>query len=201
MLWIIDEIFGLNNYPLLAAVFLPGLMFVAIGMAGVASILWAPFGALICALIARSRGLSPWRCAVAGAVCSTLFFLPWVYLTARISRRDIPIPLITLAYVVLYAAWLQGLFQLSYDEWAERPSYHAVWLCVWVLNMLTMVASLLLLMTPIAERFHIFQRAPWDDAPSRNALIDPVYLLPFALVWGWTVVLIALLALIGRLMG
>ena len=98
MLFLIDELFGVHNFPFLA-MFAPLFVMVANEMAALASMVWAPFGALICALIAWRRGLSP----VAGAVYSALFFLPWVYLAARMLGRAVPKPLAVLPYVVLYA--------------------------------------------------------------------------------------------------
>ena len=79
MLFLIDQLFGVHNFPFWA-VFAPLLVMVANEMAVGASMIWAPFGALACALIAWRRGLNPYRYAVAGAAYSALFFLPWVYL-------------------------------------------------------------------------------------------------------------------------
>ena len=64
--------------------------------------------------------------------------------------------------------------------------------------MFTMAASLLL-MTPI-EKVNPFYRAK-RDGPLRDTLPNPVYLLPFALLWGWTVALIALTVLSGNAAG
>ena len=199
MLFLIDELFGIHNFPFLA-VFAPLLVMVANEMAAGASMIWAPFGALICALIAWRRGLNPYRYGVAGAAYSALFFLPWAYLAARMLGWAIPKPLIALPYVVLYASWLQGPAQFSYDtwDWGNDAYPGALWLWVWLANMFTMAASLLL-MAPV-KRINPFYRAR-RDAPLRDTLPNPVYLLPFALFWGWTVAIIALSALSGGAAG
>ena len=177
------------------------LLLVVIAPAGIVSTLWAPLGALICALIARRRGLSPRRYALAGAAFSALFFLPWVYLVARMLGWVIPKPLVVLSYAILYLMWIQGPFQLSYGAWADGDDLYpnALWLCMWLGNILAMMASVLLMMTPIAKKINPFRRASRDDAPIRDTLPNPVYLLPFALLWGWSAALYALLTLIWRL--
>ena len=198
--FLIDELFGVHNFPFLA-MFAPFFLIAYTIIAGAGAAVWAPFGALICALIAWRRGLSPYRYAIAGAACSALFFLPWVYLAARMLGWAIPKPLAVLPYVVLYASWLQGPAQFSYDAWdwgIDEAYPGATWLFAWIANMFTMIASLLM-MTPI-EKVNPFYRAR-RDAPLRDAPLNPIYLLPFALLWGWTVALFALMALSGDAAG
>ena len=181
---------------------IPGLLLlVVIAPAGIVSTLWAPLGALICALIARRRGLNQRRYALAGAAFSALFFLPWVYLVARMLGRVIPKPLVVLSYAILYLMWIQGPFQLSYGAWADGDDLYpnALWLCMWLGNILTMMVSVLLMMTPIAKKINPFRLASGDGGPIRDTLPNPVYLLPFALLWGWSAALYALLTLIWRL--
>ena len=201
---VVDPIFGMHNHLFWAMLlFIPTLVvMLGVAPAGAISLVWAPFGALICALTARRRGLSRRRYAIAGAVCSALFFLPWVYLAARMLGWAIPKPLVVIFYVVLYAAWLQGPFQLSYDAWADGggdPYPSALWLCIWLGNISTMMVSMFL-MTPIAKKINPLRRANRNDVPTRDTLPASVYLLPFALLWGWTAVLVALLTLIWRML-
>ena len=177
----------------------PLLLIFYTGAGGAAATAWAPFGALVCALIAWRRGLNPYRCAVAGAAYSALFFLPWVYLAARMLGWAIPKPLTALPYVVLYGLWAYGPARYSYEIWTDVDVvYRPAWLFAWLANMFTMVASLLL-MTPF-KRINPFYRAR-RDAPLRDTLPNPVYLLPFALLWGWTVALFALTVLSGSAEG
>ena len=198
---ILDPVFGIYNYPFLTPLFVPALVtLVGVAPAGAVSLLWAPFGALVCAVLARRRGLSPRRYAFAGAAHSAFFFLPWVYLVARMLGWVIPKPLIAIPYAVLYAAWLQGPFQLSYDSWTGFDDLYpnALWLCVWLGNILTMMVSMLLMMS-IAKRINPFRHESRAVVPVRDTLPNPVYLMPFALLWGWTAVLMALLTLVWRL--
>lgn len=180
---------------LFALIMTPLLLVIYTGMFAAAAV-WAPFGALVCSLIAWRRGLSPYRYAVAGAVYSALFFLPWVYLAARMLGWVVPKPLAALPYVVLYAAWLQGPAQFNYELWAYEEAYRSAWRFAWLANMLTMIVSLLL-MTPIEKINPLYRRAR-RCGTMRDALPNPVYLLPFALLWGWTVALFALSALSGN---
>ena len=191
MMWIV---YMLYSIPLLLTVYTLTL--------GVAAVMWTPFGALICAIIAWRRKLSQRRSAVAGAVCSALFFLPWVYLAARMLGRTIFKPLVALAYFVLYASWGLGPFRFTYIVWSEgRDPYPALWLCAWVLNALAMAVSLLMMTTPIFDKVNPFRRASRDDAPMRDALPNPVYLLPFAFLWGSILVVFALMTLVRRAAG
>ena len=172
----------------------PLLLIFYTGAGGAVATAWAPFGALVCALIAWRRGLNPYRCGVAGAAYSALFFLPWVYLAVRMLGWTIPKPLMALPYVVLYGLWAYGPARYSCEIWMDAEAHRPAWLFAWLANMFTMVASLLLL-TPF-KRINPFYRAR-RDAPLRDTLPNPVYLLPFALFWGWTVALFALTVLSG----
>ena len=177
----------------------PLLLIFYTGAGGAAATVWAPFGALTCALIAWRRGLSPYRCAVAGAAYSALFFLPWVYLAARMLGWAIPKPLTALPYVVLYGLWAYGPARYSYEIWTDVDVvYRPAWLFAWLANMFTMAASLLL-MAPV-KKINPFHRA-MRAGPFRDTLPNPVYLLPFALLWGWTVALFALTVLSGGAAG
>ena len=69
-------------------------------------LVWAPFGALICRRIARSRGFDPRRYTIAGAVYPVLFFLPWVYLVMRMRGRSVSIVVVRIIYILLYGTWL-----------------------------------------------------------------------------------------------
>ena len=70
------------------------------------SILWAPFGGLICALRARSLGLPVARFAVVGAAYSMAMLLPWIYLIRQMNRGWFSDGLIHAAYAFLYAVWV-----------------------------------------------------------------------------------------------
>ena len=186
--------------------FLPPLLLVLfVAPAGIASMLWAPIGALICALLAWRKGLGARRCALAGAAYSALFFLPWVYLTARMFGKTIPKPPIILAYIALYLAWLLGPTQFCYDIWidghggTDTEYYPAAWFWAWLLNMLAMAAAPFLM--PSTKRINPFRPDHRDNGPLRDTLPNPVYLLPFALFGISILVVFALMALVDRFGG
>lgn len=117
-MWIIGVVFVPAILAYLAA-------FVS-GFIALAGLLWAPFGALICARTARNKGLPVGRYAVAGAVFSVLYFFPWLYLSSRMNDRYLENSLIRWAYFVLYVMfWLFGvivfgLFMLAFDFPSEE---------------------------------------------------------------------------------
>ena len=80
--------------------------FVIVVLAVLLGLVWAPFGALICRRIARSRGFDPRRYTIAGAVYPVLFFLPWVYLVKRMRGRSVSVVVVRNIYILLYGAWL-----------------------------------------------------------------------------------------------
>ena len=84
----------------------PFFSLVIVVLAVLFGLVWAPFGALICRRIARSRGFNPRRYAIAGAVYPVLFFLPWVYLVRRMRGRSVSVVVVRNIYFLLYGAWL-----------------------------------------------------------------------------------------------
>ena len=69
---------------------------------------WTPFAALICARSARKKGLDVRRHALAGALCSALLFCPWVYFILRMNGKRVPVVLVRLFYISVYASWMFG---------------------------------------------------------------------------------------------
>ena len=77
----------------------------------IACIIWSPFAALICGVIARKTGLSVWKYALAGAICSTLLFVPWVFLIQRMRNRKISYnEIFNPIYFGLYTTWIALIF-------------------------------------------------------------------------------------------
>ncbi len=66
---------------------------------------WAPFGALVCARIAKPKGLPVARYTIKGLVYSMLLFFPWVYLVIRMSGRHLPASCTSAGYIALYVCW------------------------------------------------------------------------------------------------
>ena len=101
-------------------IFGTGLVISAVGP------LWAPFGALICARMARRRGLNAWRYAAAGALYSILFFWPWVYLVARMDDRRLHRWLIALFYFGVYVVLTCAIGILVFDGLYNHPGWAQV---------------------------------------------------------------------------
>ena len=166
-------------------VIMPPALLMILTMFGVAlGLLWAPFGAVICALISKRRGINPFHRAAVSAAYFVLFLAPWIYLAARMAGVSIPKPLVALAYVPVYWAWLHGPALYVYDSLDERTAYRYLW----SLNLLTMVASLLM-MAPI-KRINPLYRGAGNAHPQRDALPNPVFAMPFAWLLGWNAVLL-----------
>ena len=78
---------------------------VGVLLLGVLGVLWAPFAAAICALVARIRKLATGSYAAAGAKHSALFILPWLYQLVRMCDRTVPRFVVGAVYGLLYATW------------------------------------------------------------------------------------------------
>ena len=79
----------------------------AVAMSMVFGLLGAPFAALICAIIARVKGLGQ-SYAGTGAWYSMLFILPWIYLALRMLGVQVSDRAAQIGYAILYGIWLYG---------------------------------------------------------------------------------------------
>ena len=75
-----------------------GLIFVGL--------IWTPFAAAICLIVARARRLGDEGWGKAGAQYSLLFFLPWVWLVLRMAGVPIPAAVARAGFALLYCLWL-----------------------------------------------------------------------------------------------
>lgn len=116
-------------------IFIPGSIFFLMAWLAVLSLVWAPFAASICALIAKRNKLSASRYAITGAAYSILFFIPWVYLLTKLLKRPLPVSMIRLGYFFLYTLWILGpigfiitlliVFSETFRGQTERPTIGA----------------------------------------------------------------------------
>lgn len=98
----------------LSVIFFPLSASVMSGFIALAGLIWAPFGALICARAASRRGLQAHRYAVAGAAFSVLYLVPWFYLVLRMHNKYVPRFVIWCVYFILYIPiWLFGVIGLG----------------------------------------------------------------------------------------
>lgn len=151
---------------------------------------WAPVAALICGLMARSRGMSVRLYALAGGLYSMMLFLPWFYLVVRMSDRRSPQVMVKSAYVLAYLGWVLGpiilsIFFLSMKASGYEgfgPFYDSLFwdILLLILNLGTLIGSLKWLQTSHEN----FQKDP--QVNSANSLPRVVYLMPFGLATLWT---------------
>ncbi len=99
-----DTLKGIFQYGLMMSF---DLSWVPIGVA-ILCVPLVPVGALICAMRARSNGLSATRYAIVGALSSALFLIPWFLLILRMRGVSIPKIVTRSLDVAAYAAWLLG---------------------------------------------------------------------------------------------
>lgn len=166
----------------------------------VLSILWMPFSAAICAVIARERGMSAGRYSLLGGLHAFLFLFPSFYLIVRMFGRTPSAWVAVGAYVILYLYWLVGPVIGGDAELArelediamgdDQPSFiqyvpSAILQAVTWVNFGTWAGSLACLV--LNERRRILSRVP-DAEPDGADSIGPSmsYLLPFILLMLWS---------------
>ena len=182
-------------------VFGPALSLVIAVLAVLLGLMWAPFGALICRRIARSRGLSPRRYAIAGAVYPVLFFLPWVYLVMRMRGRSVSVVLVRTIYILLYGAWLVlPIWSLStfrsvtlrVEDFGEARTIGLVLIS----SILMFVGSLVMIaVVRIKAKYKTVDRSGRSDESVRDDVLPHIaYILPFAYLLFWLAVLLPFLA-------
>ena len=166
----------------------------------VLSILWMPFAAATCAMIARERGLSAGRYSLLGGLYAFLFMVPSFYLIVRMFGRTPSHRVVTAFYVVLYLYWLVSLViggdallrskleDIAADEellsFLKYVPSAIVQTVTWV-NLGTWAGSLAWLLQKEWRR--ILGRMP-DVEPDATGAIEPNmrYLLPIILLMLWS---------------
>ena len=142
-------------------------------------LLWAPFGALVCARMAQSRGLNRRRYAVAGAVYSILFLWPWIYLIARMHNKGVPGLPVRAAYIILYCiVWPLATLSVVLPALGAEPL--RPFLLVVLPSVLTWFLSL--------KNLIGWGRSNWQRSndPSDGVMPERVYIMPFAYAFVWT---------------
>lgn len=154
--------------------------------------LWAPFAAVICARIARKRGIETRRFALAGALYSILFFWPWVYLVMRLRNGSVHAIAIRAFYFMIYSAWLIGsvfvwsvavivmsttLGEIGWFGWHSRTSYALLVLAT------TINASIWFISLKRLRRHHKAQHS--SGSSGQELLLNRRYTLPLVFALGW----------------
>ena len=148
-------------------------------------VMLAPVGALVCAMMARRQGLSGWRFAGLGAGHMALLLLPWIYTVARLAGLRPPRGLVTMAYVILYAAWfigpIVGLWLLLCVGWSRDSLF-------WNLKPEIGLLSIVQLVTWVGSMAWLSNR---QSVPELRTMPNLVYLQPFILVALWSTLITA----------
>lgn len=71
----------------------------------VTGIIWAPFGGMICARMARRKGLLAGRYSTAAWSYSAQFLIPWIYLVAILQGNPTNRETARIDYTFIYALW------------------------------------------------------------------------------------------------
>lgn len=185
-------------------VFGPFFSLVIAVLAVLLGLVWTPFGALTCRRIARSRGLSPRRYAIAGAVYSVLFFVPWVYLVMRMRGRSVSVVVVRNIYILLYGAWLVlPIWSLSmFTAVARRVEDFGGALTMGLLlisSILMFVGSLVMIAVVRKKaKYRTVDRSGRSDESVRDDVLPHIaYILPFAYLMFWFVALPAVVLTLG----
>ena len=164
-------------------------------------LVWAPFGALICRRIARSRGLNPRRYAIAGGVYPVLFFLPWVYLVRRMRGRSVSVVVVRNIYILLYGAWLVlSIWSLSMFMYVaiRTKDFRGALIegLMLILSILVFFGSLVMIdvVRKKAKYRTVGRPGESDESIPDDVLPHIAYMLPFAYLMLWLAVLLPFLA-------
>ena len=80
----------------------------------VVGVIWAPFGSIICRVIATKSGLDSRRYTILGGVYSSFLFFPWLYLVLRMLEKRASRILIRLFYVLALLSCLTAVIMLVF---------------------------------------------------------------------------------------
>ncbi len=145
-----------------------------------AGIAWFPFGALICARLARSNGLDPLGFAIRGAFYSLLGVVPWILLLVRMHGKRIYQPVVVVGYGILFGGWFIGCGVLLGILASRTPSGKFPEALVLLSGFVMGSISLLLL---IRRNRLERRRDRWD--PDEDRTLDLAYASPFAFALAW----------------
>ena len=168
-------------------------------------LLWAPFAAGICALVARVRALPQGPYAGTGARCSVAFILPWVYFLIRMFDIAVPRYVVGTVYVLVYLVWavaliggkglsLSGLILDLREGSRVSDDILSFWIVVSfvvvVAMSLTWVWSLIMLLN--ASHSH---KESMEPPPAVS--VEGRFLQPFGWLFGWAFIRCLLIIMIG----
>ena len=159
-------------------------------------LLWAPFAAGICALVARVRALPQGPYAGTGARCSVAFILPWVYFLIRMFDIAVPRFVVGTVYVLVYLVWAVAFIGgkgvtiawLILDM-AEGSRVSAGSLSFWIV--VTFVVVVVMSLTWVWSLIMLMNASPSHKEsiePPRTVSVEGEFLQPFGWLFGWAFV-------------
>lgn len=153
-------------------------------------LIWAPFAAITCILIAHSKSLNVIRYGVVGAVYSAAFILPWIYLTLRMFGVRTKRGIVLFVYCALYiCVWMPGPIAINIVIALELfPSISTL---ILIVNVLIGIKSIRAIQrrdrydrrndTSLAMKY---SQEHVNDMWTKS-LPDSTYIVPFALIPIW----------------
>ena len=155
---------------------------------------WTPFAALICARIARRRGLSAKRAAIHGAIYSALLFLPWRHLIRQMRGEPITRASVNGAYTFVYvyaglvlASHIAFIFTITYPSYSIAEFADILdFIATSIAGALTFIAGLASLSRANKRLAELQERR---ESPNAIDLPNTSYIAPFA--WAWASMLIS----------
>ena len=170
----------------------PFFSLVIVVLAVLFGLVWAPFGALICRRIARSRGFNPRRYAIAGAVYPVLFFLPWVYLVRRMRGQSVSVVVVRNIYFLLYGAWLVlpiwSLYEFMSVSLRGEDFGGALTTGLGLISCILVFVGSLVMIVVVRKRakYRTVDRPGGSDESIQDDVLPHIaYILPFAYLMLW----------------
>ena len=157
-------------------------------------IAWTPFAALICARIARRKGLSATRPAVHAAIYSAILFLPWRHLIRQMRGAPITRASVNGAYTFAYvyaalvlASHIAFIFTITYPSYSLNEFVEIVdFIATSIAGALAFIAGLISL-SHANKRLNEIQEP--QESSNAIGLPDTSYIAPFA--WAYASMLIS----------
>ena len=157
---------------------------------GVVSVMFSPFAAGICMWLAHRRGLSVRQYGLIGAIFSTFFLFPWVYLVTRLLEREMPLTIAIAGYVVLYLGWFGSIYTevVFYGGYGGTDFLEPHLVAVWI------PASMAVITAVVSAWTLIGYRDPWQELPGDYTLNsrELVCIAPFALAFITIIVMLSI---------
>ncbi len=172
-----------------------GIATITVSILLIGGVLWSPFAAFICNRIAHAKGLNSTAFTGAGAGYSMLFFLPWVYLVARMNGASVSRSAVIFVYVIVFALWfglVAGYVSFWWTEIFYFDSYGLgrfgfgkamtvtiIWIGAATANFITWLLTL----QALVNADHRDSRRPLSNP--RDILPGGIYIYPFGFLLTW----------------